>query len=62
MGREGDSMRIAVSADRSDDTPGLTLRVYAPASRPAHGPITLGRPVKVTDLTLNGTLNARVAL
>src|SRR5204862_3987713 len=31
VGREGDSMRIAVSADRSDDTPGLTLRVYAPA-------------------------------
>lgn len=47
--REGDSMRVGVSADTLAGDPGLTVRVHTPSTRS-------------TDLTFTDTLNARVAL
>src|SRR5436853_2739003 len=32
VGREGNSMRVAVSTDGTEETPGLTVRVHTPSS------------------------------
>jgi hypothetical protein len=47
--REGNSMRIVVSAEASEGIPGLTVRLHRPSQ-------------SFTDLTFGDTLNARVAL
>jgi hypothetical protein len=47
--REDDSLRVAVSADRFEELPGLTVRVHT-------------SPAAYADLTFSDTLDARVAL